>query len=251
SHFYAQAFYALQFGYEHLSLFDPGLGRIIIGLLLIERLAKYFSTYPVIALALLTSGLLVAWTWNTAAPVAILTALLTLLTFEAIKQNSLPVHFGLLGASAISLKVTAAPYVGLLGAIWLLSIARGHGIRYAARAAIFASLCGAATLLPWMISLYESSGTFLYPILGEGYQNLGPIYRFFSWDALWHNILTPAQAHFVIGIILIISGAVVLIVESKRETRWLITSTAVSMTACMLLIIYAAGGGFESFRYVQ
>jgi hypothetical protein len=252
SHFYAQAFYALQFGYAHLSLFDPGLGRIIIGLLLIERLAKYFSTYPVIALALLTSGLLVAWTWNTVAPVAILTAFLTLLTFEVLEQKTRPVHFGLIGATAISLKITAAPYVGLLGTIWLLSIARRQGIPYTARAAILASLCGPATLLPWMIPLYESSGTFMYPILGEGYQNLGPVYRFFSWHALWHNILTLAQAHFVIGIILIISGAVVLIVESnKRETRWLVTSTAVSMTACMLLIIYSAGGGFESFRYVQ
>jgi hypothetical protein len=54
SHFYAQAFYVLQFGYEHLSLFDPGLGRIIIGLLLIERLSKYFSSYPIIATARLT-----------------------------------------------------------------------------------------------------------------------------------------------------------------------------------------------------
>src|SRR5262249_2239286 len=75
--------------------------------------------------------------------------------------------------------------------------------------------------------------------------------RFFSWHALWHNILTLAQAHFVIGIILIISGAVVLIVKSKRESRWLITSIVLSMTACMFLIIYAAGGGFETFRYVQ
>src|SRR5262249_37734187 len=251
SHFYAQAFYALQFGYEHLSLFDPGLGRIIIGLLLIERLAKYFSTYPVIALALLTSGLLVAWTWNTAAPVAILTAFLTLLTFEVIEQKTRPVHFGLLGAVAISLKVTAAPYVGLLGAIWLLSIARGHGIRYAALAAIFAGFAGAATLLPWMISLYTSSGTLMYPVLGQGYNALGPVYQFFSWHALWHNILTLPQAHFVIGIVLIVSGASVLIVKSKQQTRWLITSIAVSMTASMLLIIYSAGGGFESFRYIQ
>jgi hypothetical protein len=251
SHFYAQAFYALQFGYEHLSLFDPGLGRIIIGLLLIERLAKYFSTYPAIALALLTSGLLVAWTWNTAAPVAILTAFLTLLTFEVLEQKSRPVHFGLLGAAAISLKVTAAPYVGLLGAIWLLSIARGHGIRYAARTTIFAGFAGAATLLPWMISLYLSSRTLMYPILGQGYNALGPVYSFFSWHALWHNILTLAQVHFVIGIVLIISGAIVLIAKSKRQTRWLITSIAVSMTASMLLIIYSAGGGFESFRYVQ
>ena len=251
SHFYAQAFYVLQFGYEHLSLFDPGLGRIIIGLLLIERLAKYFSTYPVIALALLTSGLLVAWTWNTAAPIAILTALLTLLTFEVVEQKIWPVHFGLVGAAAISLKVTAAPYVGLLGAIWLLSIAPGHSIRHAARAAIFAGFAAAATLLPWMISLYSSSGTLMYPILGEGYNTLGPVYRFFNWHALWHNILTLAQVHFVIGIILIISGAIVLIVKSKREMRWLITSIAVSMTACMFLIIYSAGGGFESFRYVQ
>jgi lysylphosphatidylglycerol synthetase-like protein (DUF2156 family) len=91
----------------------------------------------------------------------------------------------------------------------------------------------------------------MFPILGEGYHTLGPAYRFFSWQALWHNILTPAQFHFVIGIILIISGAVVLIIESKRETRWLIASTAISMTACILLIIYAAGGGFESLRYAQ
>src|SRR5262249_45450384 len=130
-------------------------------------------------------------------------------------------------------------------------IARGNGIGYAGRAAIFAGFAGAATLLPWMISLYESSGTFMYPILGEGYQNLGPVYRFFSWHAFWHNVLTPAQVHFVIGIVLIISGAVVLIVKSKRQTRWLIASIAVSMTASMLLIIYSAGGGFESFRYVQ
>src|SRR5262249_32209316 len=118
SYFYAQAFYVLQFGYERLSLLDPGLGRIIIGLLLIERLAKYFYTHPSIALTLLTSGLLVAWTWNTTAPLAILMALLTLLTLEVIEQKNRPVHFGLFGAAAISLKVTAAPYVGLLGAIW-------------------------------------------------------------------------------------------------------------------------------------
>ena len=251
SYFYAQAFYVLQFGYEHLSLLDPGLARIIIGLLLIERLAKYFDTYPGIALTLLTCGLLVAWTWNTAAPLAILTALLTLLTFEVIEQQARPVHFGLVGAAAISLKVTAAPYVGLLGAIWLLSIARGHGIRYAARAASFVGFAGAATLSPWMISLYASSRTLMYPILGEGYHTLGPVYRFFDWHALWHNILTLAQAHFIIGIVLIISGAIVLTIKSKRETRWLIISTAVSMTACMLLIIYAAGGGFESLRYAQ
>src|SRR5262249_35472077 len=62
---------------------------------------------------------------------------------------------------------------------------------------------------------------------------------------------TIAQVHFVMGIVLIISGAVVLIVRSKQESRWLITSTAVCMTACMLLIIYSASGGFETFRYVQ
>jgi hypothetical protein len=247
SHFYAQAFYVLQLGYEHLSLFDPGLGRIIIGLLLIERLAKYFSTYPVIALALLTSGLLVVWTWNTAAPVAILTALLTLLTFEVIEQKTRPVHFGLVGATAISLKVSAVPYVGLLGAIWLLSIARGHGIRYAARAAILASSCGAATLLPWMISLYQSSGTFMYPILGEGYHILGPAYRFFSSDALWHTVRT--QTHFAFGILLILSGAIILVSKSKEDLRWLIASTAAGMFSCMLLIIYATAGGGESFRY--
>jgi len=247
SHFYAQAFYVLQFGYEHLSMFDPGLGRIIIGLLLIERLAKYFATYPVIALALLTSALLVAWTWNTAAPVAILTALLTLVTFEVIEQKTRPVYFGLVSAAAISLKVSAVPYVGLLGAIWVLSVARRHGIRYTTGATVRAAFAGVATLLPWMIALDFSSGTFMFPILGDGYYTLGAIYRFFSWDALWHTART--QTHFIFGNLLVILAGLVLVLKCEQQTRWLIAAIAAATFSCILLIIYATGGGGESFRY--
>jgi len=78
---------------------------------------------------------------------------------------------GLLAGALVAIKSTFLPLAGLF---YLLTIAFGLLDRhrrpgwYAAEAGTTATT-GAVILAPWMVSLYHSSGTLFYPLLGHGY----------------------------------------------------------------------------------
>ncbi len=81
---------------------------------------------------------------------------------------------GLVIAALVAVKTTFLPVVVLFLAFdVLLSVARG---RDAARLAdaLAAGLLGVLFLLPWMVSVKLSSGTFLFPLLGRGFQGAIP-----------------------------------------------------------------------------
>lgn len=71
-------------------------------------------------------------------------------------------------ASAICLKGTHVPVLGLFVFMLMLRIAWENPKRAIAHASMLAVVL-LVTLCPWMVNLYQSNHTFLYPFLGKGY----------------------------------------------------------------------------------
>ncbi|MGE5345160.1 MAG: hypothetical protein ACM3JH_04320 [Acidithiobacillales bacterium] len=81
---------------------------------------------------------------------------------------------GLVIAALVAIKTTFLPAVVLfLGFDALLAVATGRGTARLLDG-LTAGLLGALFLLPWMISVKLSSGTFLFPLLGRGFQGTIP-----------------------------------------------------------------------------
>jgi hypothetical protein len=76
----------------------------------------------------------------------------------------------LLGAAVCSLKSSFIPACGVLLACSYLCYVVGQNFkRHAVLELVSTAVLVVAFALPWMISLYQSSGTLLYPLLGKGY----------------------------------------------------------------------------------
>lgn len=75
----------------------------------------------------------------------------------------------LLASAMTAIKLTFLPAVALFLAVsWLFGLQRRDGRGNIVREAGTTALLALAFLAPWMIALHQSSGTFLYPLLGAG-----------------------------------------------------------------------------------
>lgn len=86
----------------------------------------------------------------------------------------------LVAAALVAVKTTFAP----AAVVFLLAVLVPPMTRRGARGPALRSLIGVAAtafllLLPWMVSVYESSGTLLYPVLGRGFY--GGVTDTFAW----------------------------------------------------------------------
>lgn len=166
---------------RNLHIIDPGLGLlIVIGILI--GYCKERGISPRMGVFILLLFLLIPPpTVNITALVIALALFLSL--FRTIEYKELSsYHFmarafiiALITAALMSSKSSLIPASGIL---FLLSYAfyilRSRLQHKAISEFISASLMVVIFLLPWMISMYQSSGTFLFPLLGKGYH--GSVY---------------------------------------------------------------------------
>jgi hypothetical protein len=104
---------------------------------------------------------------------------------------------GLLLGGICSLKSTAIPLAGLfLAATVLLQMALIRRVRPLVDGVLL-GLIALASLIPWMLWQYHSSGTPLYPLLGQGFHweayfpSLPRPYSYMTYDALESGLVLP------------------------------------------------------------
>lgn len=161
---------------RNLHLVDQGLGLwIVLGLL--WGFFREIGTSPKIAILILLFVLLIpppAMNISTlVVGLALFLSLFRTLAWRELGCN----HFGvsaliiaLIAAALCASKSTLVPACGAILALsYFFHIAGSSLRREAATEFALATLLVVLFLLPWMISMYESSGTFLYPLLGKGY----------------------------------------------------------------------------------
>jgi len=129
------------------------------------------------------------------------------------------VTFALICSSLAALKSNFIPVTGLSILIYY-----GYKIwqkQYSWQEFISLSLLSVLLLLPWMIDMYHSSGTLLFPILGKGYDGftygtfLPPNYGMSVQDCMSKMFLIVKSRFFDINIILLLSYCVLTIYLKK------------------------------------
>ncbi len=175
-------FVAVLFPPRTTHLLDAGCGLLLSLWLLRGRtrragLPPAWGAVPLLVLLLLPSGAARGNTTALFTGLALLVAAYRLVEeepFGAPGRFLSAVPLGLVLAGATALKTTFLPAVVLFLAFdALLSLAAGKGAGRL-RGAVEAGLAGVVFLSPWMLSLKSSSGTYLFPLLGQGFQGAIP-----------------------------------------------------------------------------
>ena len=162
-------------------LIDPGCALLVMLGLIIEycQRKKLSKTATVaIAIGLLSFTPVRANTSGVLIPVCLLFGLFNVLEGDLLKATNIPKNaaiVGLLAAAICALKSTLIPTCILFFTFSYFFYIIGTQTKHKA----IYEFCLAAVLLclfvlPWSISLYQSSGTLLYPILGKGFH--GSVY---------------------------------------------------------------------------
>lgn len=192
---------------QNLHLLDPGVALLVaVGLLL--GLFRQFGTPPIAAaLILFCAVLLPAPTGNISALLTGLTLFLGLartLCWEGFAGSRLwkrAMLLAFLAAGTCALKSNLIPAVGLFFAF-------SYGFRWAGdgwrretlKECLLAAWLTVLFLLPWMVSMYQSGGTLLFPLLGRGYHATsypgfflpGPAWTIADWVRVYARNLAAA-----------------------------------------------------------
>lgn len=161
---------------EHLHIIDTGIGLLLIIGLLWGNF-KERGTSPGWSLAIL---LVFVWidppTINVASlyiGTALFLSLCRTLAWKAlpaIRFHSRAIIIAIVAAAICSLKSNFIPACGmLLVCSFLCYVAAQKFKREAIAELVCTAVLVVAFMLPWMISMYQSSGTLLYPLLGRGF----------------------------------------------------------------------------------
>jgi hypothetical protein len=158
-----------------LYLIDPGCGLLItIGLIIGYCQRKNISKTSTLAIVLgfLLLNPLRLNTTGVLIPICLLFGLFNLLEWEGLKAENIPNNaaiVALLAAAPCTLKSTLIPTsIILLTSSYFFCVIGSKNKHKAIYEFCFAAILLCLFILPWSISLYQSSGTLLYPILGKG-----------------------------------------------------------------------------------
>ncbi len=166
---------------KNLNLIDPGLGMIIaIGLLLgyFKNKGTPKKAAVFILLFLLLTPIPRVNTTAFVIPLVLFLSFFRTLDWEGLRTGHFMANafiIALLSAAICSLKSTFIPACAILFILsYFFYIIESKIKKRAAYEFFIATGLVGVFLLPWMISMYQSSGTLLYPLLGRGYH--GSVY---------------------------------------------------------------------------
>lgn len=161
---------------QHLHLLDPGLSLLMV-MGLLWGLLKERETSPTGCLGILLFFLLIPPpVMNTSSLYTGLALFLSL--YRTLASKALPasrilsraIIIALIASAICSLKSTFIPACGVLLACSFLCYQVGQNQRRdAIIEVVLTAVLVVAFTFAWMISMYQSSGTLLYPLLGKGY----------------------------------------------------------------------------------
>jgi len=182
--YFLHAFILSMLSVKNLNLIDPGLGTIIAVGLLIGYFKNKGTPKRAAVFLLLFFLLTPVPRVNTTAsviPLVLFLSFFRTLDWEGLETSGFIVNafiIALLAAAICSLKSTFIPTCAILFILSYFFYVIESKIKPKAVYEFFiATILVGAFLLPWMISMYQSSGTLLYPIFGKGYH--GSVYGSF------------------------------------------------------------------------
>lgn len=165
-------------------------------------------------------------------------------------------------ASLLTLKSTLTPYAAISALLifgYVKYILRVNWKQFLG--CLFGALLGGVLfLLPWMLDLYQSSGSFFYPLLGKGFHATqygyfyGATENFFSKEHIWVNlgaVISPlGKSIFIISILLLL--VLLFHIYRDRTQLHLLIFAAMPLIASILncLVVGFALGGYGAYRYV-
>lgn len=196
-HSFLHTFILSMLSEKNLNIIDPGLGIIIgIGLLLgcfknkgVPKRAAVF-----ILILFLLAPLPKANTTALLIPLVLFISLFRTLDWDGLETERFWANafiIALLASAICTTKLNNIPACGILFALSYFFYIVGAKTRGKPILEFFiATILVGLFLLPWMILLYQSSGTLLYPLLGKGYH--GSVYGTFlpHWTGLTISRLT-------------------------------------------------------------
>ncbi|NET58677.1 MAG: hypothetical protein F6K47_21735 [Symploca sp. SIO2E6] len=244
---------------ENLNIIDSGVGSIVaVGLLLSFFQGKEISKIIAIFILLLFLQIDFNQVNITAVtvPLALFLSLFRFLNWERLRLN----HF-LANACIIALTAAAIcalksnliiPCMILFSLSYLFYIVDSKFEKKSVDEFLFSTGLFIAFILPWMLSMYQSSGTFLYPLLGKGYH--GSVYGTLLLPYSELTILKALKiickvvlsidflALCLLGFVILRQGGQKLI--SRESPLSLIGSAALGK-----ILLSLAAGGYGMYRY--
>jgi hypothetical protein len=183
---------------QHVRVVDGGLGLLITAGL---AWSSAWAVVPVLFILVISppaNNLTSVYTG-----MAVLLSLVRVLAWPALPTSrfwSRVVIIALIVSAACSLKSSFIPTCGIM---LVCSYARYVWVRRFSRESLAevaaVALLTVLLLVPWMISMHQSSGTYLYPLLGKGYE-----------QSVYGNSASPSAG-------LTVSGGLKLIMQSLRD----------------------------------
>lgn len=208
----------LPFDYLHLA--DRGLGWLILILLICDLFKKFKISSKITALSI-AAFVLFPWPLaNITGQITAVALFAALLGFTYFKDKFEPtsifrraILIAMIAAALCAIKSTViaacALYFIFYYALAYYEAAKGKEKTSALKAFVVSSILVLAALLPWMISMYHSSGTLLYPILGKGfygtvYGDYAAPYSELSYANILNVLYQLANVLFVVLFLLIL-----------------------------------------------
>jgi hypothetical protein len=173
---FLDTFVLSMFSIQHLHLIDRGLGVLVViglgwGIFREGGISPQWSLAAMLVFLLISPPAINNSSLYTG--VALFLSLCRTLAWKAFPSSRLLSRSfisALIAAAICSLKSSFIPACGVLLACSFLCFAVVQRFRKAAIAELVTTgFMTIALMLPWMISMYQSSGTLLYPLLGRGY----------------------------------------------------------------------------------
>lgn len=245
-------------GNENLHLIDPGISYVIsVGLLLGYFKDKKVRTEAAVFLVFIFLCIYYPKlnTSSTLTGTAMFISLFRTLDWEEMKSRTWIPNaciVALVTAGVWSLKTSLIPAcVILVIASYFFYILGAKGDRRTAVSeCLLAGILTLLLLLPWMIAMYQSSGTLLYPLFGKGYHGS-------AYGSYLHKNFTLVQALKVsIGSVINVYGVSVGLLGFAilRWRNWTISGREAPLSflisaAIVMPIIGLSTGGTDSYRY--
>ncbi|AFY79445.1 MAG: hypothetical protein IGR93_13160 [Hydrococcus sp. C42_A2020_068] len=247
---------------QNLRLIDPGIASIavfglILGFIQEKNLLKR------IAILILIPWLLIipAYRNSTSSVIglALFLSLFCTLNWDKLRANKYIANAVIIAAITAALcaaKTNLIPAaVIFLSSSYFFYIARTENKQKAILEFLAVIVLTFIFLLPWMISLYQSSGTLLYPLLGKGYHGsvydekyILPYSELLSFKMLFEVFKTAIDVDYIALVLLIISY-VGLQLWRKPESKERAASVALTISACLGAAIVLLSTGGRSSRY--
>ncbi len=246
---------------KNLNLIDPGIALLITILLIIEHCYnKNINKSSIIFLLFIF--LLIPYprtnTTSSLTATALFLSLFMTLEWNGLKLTNFKANaciIALITAAIFSLKASFIPAGGLLFILsyaFYISEVKDRQRSLAIYEFLIASVLMLLFVVPWMISMYQSSGTLLYPVFGKGYH--GSVYSGINYA---YEKLTLTLAIQIIleklksidFIALMILGLISLKSRIKIAANREPLLSFFLAAALGTLIVIVTNGGFDTTRY--